>query len=118
MKVIWKILKYLVITGLSVLLLSLLIVLTFSFYRPTIPKTDAAIVLGAAINTPTLYNRTLEGLKMYEQGKTGVLVLSGGRISDQDISEAGYMQKVIKKNQDENVPVHFRRSVARYLSKH
>lgn len=67
-------------------------------WRPEIKKADAIIVLGAAINTPALYNRTLEGLHLYEQGKADVMILSGGKISDSDISEAQYMEKVIKKN--------------------
>lgn len=70
----------------------------FSFYHPAIKKADAAIILGAAINTPALYNRSLEGLKLYQQGKAGLLLLSGGKVADEDISEAKYMQKVILKN--------------------
>ncbi len=61
-------------------------------------KADAIIILGAAINSPALYNRTLEGLSLYKQGKADVLVLSGGRISNRDISEAGYMKRVLEKN--------------------
>ncbi len=61
-------------------------------------KADAVIVLGAAINSPSLKNRTLEGLEIYEQGKAEIMILSGGKIADPDISEAEYMEKVIKKN--------------------
>jgi uncharacterized SAM-binding protein YcdF (DUF218 family) len=61
--------------------------------------------LGAAINTPALYNRSLEGLKLYEEGKANEIIASGGKISDEDISEAAYMQKVIKKNSSTTVPV-------------
>lgn len=66
--------------------------------RPEIPHADAVIILGAAINTPALTNRTKEGLELYEQGKADVMVLSGGKISDADISEAQYMEKVIRRN--------------------
>lgn len=66
--------------------------------RPEIKHADAIIILGAAINTPALTNRTKEGLEIYEQGKADVIVLSGGKIADADISEAQYMEKVIKKN--------------------
>lgn len=69
-------------------------------YHPKIEHADAIIVLGAAINTPALYNRTLEGLRLYNEGKAPVMILSGGRISDADISEAQYMQKVLKQNTD------------------
>jgi uncharacterized SAM-binding protein YcdF (DUF218 family) len=76
------------------------IVLVFGIanYRPAIPETDAAIILGAAINTPALYNRTLEGLELYEEGKTKTLVFSGGKIASADISEAEYMEKVLRKH--------------------
>ena len=76
----------------------------FSLYRPAISKADAIIILGAAINTPALYNRSLEGLKMYQEGKADMLVLSGGKVQESDLSEAGYMQKTIKKNSSSTVP--------------
>lgn len=66
--------------------------------QPEISHADAIIVLGAAINTPALRNRTLEGLEIYEQGKADVMILSGGKIAEEDISEAEYMKKVIDKN--------------------
>ncbi len=86
-------------------MLDVLAVVFFAHYRPHIEKADAIIILGAAINTPALYNRSLEGLFLYEQGKANVIVVSGGRISDQDISEAAYMQKVIEGNAREPVPI-------------
>jgi uncharacterized SAM-binding protein YcdF (DUF218 family) len=73
-------------------------VFTFAHWRPEIKPADAVIILGAAINTPAIHNRTLEGLQMYNQGKAEVMVLSGGKIADADISEAQYMEKVVKKN--------------------
>jgi vancomycin permeability regulator SanA len=73
-------------------------VLSFAHSRPAIPNSDAVVILGAAINTPALTNRTLTALHLYEEGKADSMVLSGGRISDEDISEAGYMQKVIRRN--------------------
>jgi len=98
MKTLWKIYRIVAVTCFSLVLLSTLIVLFFSLYRPRIDHADAIIVLGAAINTPALYNRSLEGLRLYQEGKASEMILSGGRISSTDISEAGYMQKVIKKN--------------------
>ena len=71
--------------------------------RPEIKHADAVMILGAAINTPALTNRTMEGLGLYEQDNVDVMVLSGGKISDADISEAQYMEKVIKKNAKEKV---------------
>lgn len=89
----------------GILLVDLAVVLFFSFYRPVIPKADAIVVLGAAINTPALYNRSIQGLKLYQQGKAGVVVASGGRISDKDISEAGYIEKVMQSQSKMTVPV-------------
>ncbi len=100
MRKLWKIYKYVAVIAVSVLLVDLAVVATFSFYRPKIEKADAIVILGAAINTPALYNRSLEGLRLYEAGKAPLLVLSGGRISDKDISEATYMQRSIGKNTD------------------
>ncbi len=105
MRKIWKIYKYTAIAAFSLLLLDLMGVMFFSLYRPSIKPVNAVVVLGAAINTPALYNRSLEGLKIYEQGKAKVMVLSGGRISNKDISEAGYMQKVILANTKQPVPL-------------
>jgi len=99
-----KIISYVILVAVLALTMDFLIVVTFSFYQPDVEKADAAIVLGAAINTPALYNRSLEGLRLYEEGKADKLVLSGGRISDEDISEAQYMQKVISANSKGAVP--------------
>ena len=81
------------------------VVIFFSFYRPHIQKADAIVILGAAIYTPSLKNRSLEGLRLYEAGDAKGVVVSGGRISDKDISEAGYMQKVIEGNATGPVPI-------------
>lgn len=90
-------------------LIAIFLLLNFGFIytvaktRPEISDADAAIILGAAINTPALTNRTLEGLKLAQDGKVDVLVLSGGKISESDISEAQYMEKVIKRFSDKPV---------------
>jgi uncharacterized SAM-binding protein YcdF (DUF218 family) len=98
MKKLLKILKYLAYTVISFLLIDLAVVVFFSVYRPPIQKADAIVVLGAAINTPALYNRTLEGLELYNQGKADVLVLTGGVDYPKSIPEAVYMQNVITQN--------------------
>lgn len=98
MRLLWRIIKYSIIVLALVLALDVGSVLLFAKWRPEIKKADAIIVLGAAINTPALNNRTKEALRLYQDGKADALVLSGGKISEADISEAGYMQKLIKKN--------------------
>jgi uncharacterized SAM-binding protein YcdF (DUF218 family) len=98
MRKFWKITKYFLVTVAAIFFADILVVVGFSVFHPKIEKADAIVILGAAINTPALYNRSMEGLRLYEEGRADVLVLSGGRISDKDISEAQYMQKVITRN--------------------
>ena len=86
-----------------VLVADAVLVWGLAHHQPDIDHADAIIVLGAAINTPALRNRTLEGLEIYEQGKADVMVLSGGKIADEDISEAEYMKKLIDKNKQGEV---------------
>lgn len=93
-----KFIKYLIIAGLCLFVLSLATTLFFTFYRPPIQKTDAIVVLGAAINTQATYHRSLQGLALYEQGKADELVLSGGVDYPKSITEAEYMEKVIMEN--------------------
>jgi uncharacterized SAM-binding protein YcdF (DUF218 family) len=100
MKLLGRLIKLVVVTIVILVTVDLALVFGFAHYRPPIPKADAIIVLGAAINTPALYNRTMEGLRLYEDGKADELVLSGGKIAAADISEAQYMEKVIKQNAD------------------
>ena len=63
-----------------------------------VQKADAIVILGAAIYSPALYNRSIKGLELYKEGKANEIILSGGRISDKDLSEAAYMKKVIVQN--------------------
>lgn len=105
MKKLWKYYKIFAITVFSVLLLDLAVVLFFGFYRPQIKNADAIVVLGAAINTPALYNRSIQALHLYQAGNSPLVVASGGRISNKDISEAGYIQKVINSNSVTKVPI-------------
>jgi uncharacterized SAM-binding protein YcdF (DUF218 family) len=98
MKKLLKILRYLAYAIIGFLIIDLAVVVFFSVYRPAIQKADAIIILGAAINTPALYNRTLEGLELYNKGKADVIVLSGGVDYPKSIPEAQYMQNVILQN--------------------
>ena len=98
MRKLWKIYKYLAVTIVTVFIIDITIVVAFAVYQPTINHADAIIILGAAINTPALSNRSLEGLRLYEQGKAPLMVLSGGRINENFISEATSIQRSIQKN--------------------
>ena len=77
-------------------MLDALLLAGFSVFPHQAKKSDAIIVLGAAINSPALYNRSMEALRLYEEGNAPLIVLSGGRISEKDISEATYMQRSLQ----------------------
>ena len=82
------------------------LVFGFATYRPALPeRADAIVVLGAAIYSPALQKRTITALDLYQQGRAGIIVLSGGRISDRDITEAQYMHRVISLATDKPVSV-------------
>jgi vancomycin permeability regulator SanA len=101
-RILYKIFLIVVVVG----VLDIGVVFGFATYRPGLPeKVDAVVVLGAAIYSPAIINRTLTALDLYKQGKVDVMVLSGGKIADRDISEAGYMKKVIDKNSEGSVSV-------------
>ena len=105
MKIFRKICKYLAVVIAVILAADVIAVLFFSVYRPPVQKASAIVVLGSAINTPDLYNRSLQGLKLYQEGKANVIVLSGGQDFAGAETEAAYMQKVITANATEPVPV-------------
>ncbi|MEK7618433.1 MAG: YdcF family protein [Patescibacteria group bacterium] len=91
-----KILKWLAWLCAAILLLDALLIASFAVFSSEYKKADAIIVMGAAINSPALYNRSIEALEIYELGFAPVIALSGGRISDKDISEATYMQRAMQ----------------------
>lgn len=103
MKLFFRILKYVFgILGLAVLL-NVFLIYGIAHKQSNFEHADAAIILGAAINTPALSNRTTTALDLYKEGKVDRLVLSGGKISESDISEAQYMEKIIKRFSDKEV---------------
>lgn len=98
MKNLKRILKVLVIAIGVVFVVDAGFLLFMANWQPEVGKSDAVIVLGAAINTPALINRTLVGLNIYQSGKADKMILSGGKIAASDISEAAFMEKVIIRN--------------------
>lgn len=105
MKKLWKILKWLLVAVLAFFIFDFLVIIFFAFYRPAIQKSQAIVILGAAINTPAAYNRSLEGLKLYQQGLAPVVVLSGGQDYKGAITEAAYMENAIEANTSFPVPL-------------
>ena len=90
-----KILAGLLIAAAVFFVAILLLITAIGLWRRPLAKADAIIVLGAAINTPASYNRSLQGLKLYQEGEAPVLVLSGGVDYSGSMSEAVYMERVI-----------------------
>ena len=105
MKKLWKILKFIAVAIAGIFFLDFVVVMFFSVYRPNIKQADAIVILGAAINTPALYNRSLEGLRLYQEGKANVLVVSGGVDYPKSMSEAAYMAGVITTNSSATPPL-------------
>ncbi len=103
MKLFYRILKIFFATIGLAAVLNILLIYGVAQTRPEFERADAAIILGAAINTPALTNRTTTALELYTAGKVERLVLSGGKISESDISEAQYMEKIIKRFSDQEV---------------
>jgi uncharacterized SAM-binding protein YcdF (DUF218 family) len=95
MKKAFKIIRYLVYAVCVVFVITLGIVIGIGHWHRPVGNADAIVVLGAAIKTPASYNRALQGLKLYEEGKAPVLVLSGGVDYPKSISEAQYMRDAV-----------------------
>lgn len=105
MKVFRKICKIILAVMAALVVLDIAAVVFFSWYRPVIHKANAVVILGAAINTPALYNRSLEGLRLYNQGLAKVIVLSGGQDYSGAETEAQYMEQAIEANSQTPVPL-------------
>lgn len=95
MKRFLKVVSILAIFAAGIFVIDIGVIVSFSLYHPAIPKTDAVIVLGAKVGTPALTNRSLTGLRIYQEGKAQTLILSGSRGVGEPTSEAQAMQNVI-----------------------
>ena len=102
MKWLKRIVASILIVVVIILLFDACLLFGFAKIRPEIKQADAIVVLGAAINSKIASNRALEGLRLYKDGKAPVIIASGGKIADPDISEAQYIEKIIKKNSTES----------------
>ncbi len=80
-------------------------VVFFGFYRPVIHPADDIVVLGAAANTPAAYNRSLQGLKLFQEGLAPAIVVSGGKDYSRGPTEANYMERVIEANSSTAAPI-------------
>lgn len=71
---------------------------------PAQTPVDAVVVLGAGVGNRAAYERALGGLKELEAGQANLLVLSGGKKREGDISEARYMEIVLERQSYRNFP--------------
>lgn len=96
-----KFVLYFVVVVVFVSAVDLALLFGVGHYHPKLPdRVDAVVVLGAAIYSPTLYYRTLTAVDLINAHKSDVVVLSGGKKLDSDISEAQYMKKIIGLHSD------------------
>ncbi|HYD91901.1 MAG TPA: YdcF family protein [Flavobacterium sp.] len=97
-------LRRILIIFLTIALIATVYVVGMAKFQPELKKADAAVILGAAVNTEALNQRTLAGLRLFEEGKTDLLVLSGGRGLGNRSSEAAVMEKIIKQKAKADLP--------------
>jgi uncharacterized SAM-binding protein YcdF (DUF218 family) len=90
-----RVVKWTAIAGVVIFSSVLLVIVIFGIVRPSAPHVDAVIVLGAKVGTPALTQRTLQGFKYYQEGKTDTIVLSGGQGPGEAVPEAEAMKAVI-----------------------
>lgn len=88
-------LTWVVLAGAAIFFFDLSAIAVFGLIRPSAPHIDAVVVLGAKVGTPALTERTLRGLTYYQEGKSDVIVLSGGQGPGESVSEAEAMKAVI-----------------------
>jgi uncharacterized SAM-binding protein YcdF (DUF218 family) len=105
MKIVKKVAKWSLALFVVIAFFDVSIVLGFGKKHSSIQHADAAIVLGAAIGSPSAYNRAFAAARLAEAGNVEIIVTAGGRIAERDISEAQYMARVIKSNIIENTEI-------------
>ena len=105
MRKFWKILRRIVYCLAGFLAVDLAIVVFFGIYRPALKPTDDIVVLGAAVNTPAAFNRSQQGLKLYQLGLAKAIVVCGGVDYPKGQSEAAYMKQAILANSTSSVPI-------------
>jgi uncharacterized SAM-binding protein YcdF (DUF218 family) len=71
------------------------LVVGISQIRPSIGRVDAVIVLGAAVGTPALRERTMTVMAALQSARSNTLVLSGGQGPTERVPEAAAMLEVV-----------------------
>lgn len=106
MKVIWKIVKFCVFIGLAICIIFAAIIGSFGFFAKP-KKSDCIIVLGCQVKgtvpSPFLAARLDEGIRLFKEGYSNYIIVSGGKGTGEEISEAEAMKNyLVTKGIDKN----------------
>lgn len=106
MKVIWKIVKFCVFIGLAICIIFGAIIGSFGFFAKP-KKSDCIIVLGCQVKgtapSPFLAARLDEGIRLFKEGYSNYIIVSGGKGTGEEISEAEAMKNyLVAKGIDKN----------------
>jgi uncharacterized SAM-binding protein YcdF (DUF218 family) len=99
-----KVIRNLCLALLFLFVCDALFIYGFAKLRTKPQKSDAILVLGAAVYTPAIGQRTLTALDLYKQGLAPKIILSGGLDQGKTITEAQYMDEVINQSRGELNP--------------
>lgn len=98
MKIIWKLFKFCVLIGLSIGIIFGAIIGSFGFLAKP-KKSDCIIVLGCQVKgtapSPFLASRLDEGIRLFKEGYSNYIVVSGGKGTGEEISEAEAMKNYL-----------------------
>lgn len=97
--------KNILVVLVAFFIIDTLLVVGIGFVNPKIEHADDAVILGAAIYSVALHNRTEKAIELFKEGKVDTLVLSGGKISVGDITEAQGMKRIISKELNPLPPI-------------
>lgn len=91
----------------AVLFLSvdILAVIFFAVFKPPTKQADVIVVMGAAINSPALRERSLKAFELYSKNLAPVIAVTGGKIAASDISEAAYAKKFLTKKAGDGINI-------------
>lgn len=99
MKVIWKIVKFCVFIGLAICIIFAAIIGGFGFFAKP-EKSDCIIVLGCQVKgtvpSPFLAARLDEGIRLFKKGYSNYIIVSGGKGTGEEISEAEAMKNYLE----------------------
>ena len=97
-KLIFKIIFFLIFSSVLIHVIYVFISIYFYGYKNEQVTADAVIILGAAVYddkpSPVFMERINHGIWLYQEGFAGKIIFTGGRSSEDKLSEAGAAQVV------------------------